>query len=59
VWSVAALLFIVIRVNYNYMFFIIAVPLQILEILWAILRKPPSNKKPKEPKEPEKQETRE
>lgn len=44
VWSIAAILYILITVEYNYLFFIIAVPLQILEILWSILRKPPSKK---------------
>ncbi len=52
VWSIAALLYILVRVNYNYMFFIIAVPLQVMEILWAILRKPQSNRKPAKSKEP-------
>ncbi|MCL2062409.1 MAG: helix-turn-helix transcriptional regulator [Firmicutes bacterium] len=40
IWTVAGLLYLCVPVNYNYMFFIIAVPLQVLEILWTIFKNP-------------------
>jgi transcriptional regulator with XRE-family HTH domain len=44
-WTIAGLLYLTIQIEYNYLFFIIAAPLQVLEVLWAILRKPPSQRK--------------
>ncbi|MCL2796792.1 MAG: helix-turn-helix transcriptional regulator [Firmicutes bacterium] len=48
IWAVALVLFVVvpgidgkIPGQFNFLFFIVAIPLQVLEVLWAIFKKPP------------------
>ena len=52
IWSTALVLFLAIPSktgaipgDYNFLFFIVAIPLQVLEVLWAIFKKPPGQKK--------------
>ena len=43
IWSSALVLFLIVPENhghYNFLFFIVAIPLQVLEVLWAIFKQP-------------------